>query len=402
MRIGLAASITFVSLLTPVAAQRLAAYGPTSAGIVELQPPTFMLQAVPAANPPLFGYSTLPVLPAMPSFGDSTFDNVLGYHWFTEGVTLAAMPTPSFPPLGPVPGAFPISPGVLAITGGPVTGIALDPVANVMFLCGPVGSIVGVTPVPGMPVVVPPFPIPWPTGPIAGLEWDAVNGTVLAVDLFGIVYEMLPGGVGFAPPWAPAIPLPGPAGDIAIDRTLRLNPWGMRPLYVVAGFTVFDVREQVPVVFSAGVLSGEGLAFVNHPAASVPIGSCLCTGTTYPGPLFTTGPMTFGNATFGVGHGGLPPGFPMLFLFDLANNNPNYPWINSVGCGLGLIPGSPAMIVMSALADGAGRAILPLPLLPPTMPLGMPMYLQNLTLCGADAALGLVFSPMHTLYVAGS
>lgn len=396
------AFVSLLSLLAPLAAQRLAVYGPTGGGIVEVQPPMNVLQAVPAAIPPLLGYATTPVLPAMPGFGDASSDNLLGHVWFTDGLTLAAMASPSMPPTGPLPPPVAITAAVLAITGGPVTGIAFDAVTGVMFLCGPGGPIVGVLPTPPMPIVVPPFAIPWPTGPIAGLDWDGVSGSLFAVDLFGITYNFFPGGGPIGVPWAPAVPLPGPAGDVAIDRTLRTNQWGLRPLYVVAGFSVVDVYEQVPTVFSAGAV-GEGLAFLNVPAANPPNGSCLCTGTTWPGPLFVTGPMTIGNATFGLGHGGLLPGLPMLFVFDVAgNNNPNYPWINAVGCGLGLVLGSPGLIVLSAVADGAGNAVLPVPLTGPSLPLGTgPLFLQDLTICPADPVLGFVFSPMHTIYVAG-
>lgn len=401
MRTLLVSVLLTLPLLSPLAAQRLAAYGPGNGAIVELQPPMNALQAVPAAIPPVLGYATVPILPAMPAFGDSTYDNVLGHHWFSDGLSLAAMPSPTIPPVGPVPPAVPISPAVLLITGGPVTGIAFDAVAGIMFLCGPVGPVVGVAPTPAMPIVVPPFAIPWVTGPIAGLDWDGATGTLLAVDVAGIVFTFFPGGGPVGAPVAPPFPLAAPAGDVAIDRTLRTNPAGFRPLYVAYGGSVVDIMDPQPTVFSAGPLATEGLAFLNFPAANPPNSTCLCPGTTYPGPLFTTGPMTVGNAAFGLGHGGLPPGFPMLFVFEVTGlSNLSYPWINAVGCGLGLVPGSPGLIPVGVTADGAGNAILPLGLVGPTLPLGTALYLQGATFCPGDPFLGLVFTALHTVYVA--
>ncbi|MBL9079692.1 MAG: hypothetical protein JNL08_19475 [Planctomycetes bacterium] len=401
MRVPCRSFAVLLLATVPVAAQRLVVYGPTSGGMVEVQPPMFVLQAVPAAIPPVLGYAALPPLPALPGFGDSSFDNLRGHLWFSDGFTLAAMASPSVPPTAPPPPPVPLTPAVLAITGGPVTGIAFDPVGGVMFVCGPTSPIVGVLPAPGTPIVVPPFAIPWPTGPIAGLDFDASTGLLHAVDLFGVTYDCLVGGGAVSVPWAPPMPLPGPAGDVVIDRTQRNNQWGLRPLYVVAGWSVLDVREQVPTVFAGGALAGEGLAFVNFPASMPPTATCVCTGTGYPRPLFTTGPMTLGNATFGVGHGGLPPGLPMLFVFDVIGSvNPSYPWINAVGCGLGLLPGSPGLVPLSAVADAAGNAILSVPLTGPAMPLGTVLSLQSVTFCASDPVFGLVFTPFAALFVA--
>lgn len=387
------------SLLAPLGAQRLAVYGPIVGNFVEVQPPTWQLQAVEAAVPPVLGYATAPLLPPMPPFGDATCDHIGGLLWYTDGLTLAAMPSPSVPPAGPVPPPVPIAPPVLAITGGPVTAIAYDSVAGVMFLSGPLGPIVGVLPNPAMPIVVQPFAIPWPTGPIAGLDWDGATGSLFAVDLPGIVYNFFPGGGPIGVPLAPPILLPAPAGDVAVDRTLRGNLTGARPIYVAFGTQVIDVNDPNPTLFSAGTLA-EGLAFLNFPASNPPNATCPCPGTSYPSPLLTTGPMTVGNPAFGLGHGGLPPGFPMLFLFEVGGlTNLAYPWFNAIGCGIGLLPGSAGIVTLSATADPAGNAIVPLNLAAPTLPLGTSLFMQALTFCAADPVFGLVFTPMSSIYV---
>ena len=375
-------------------AQRLATYVPAAATVAEIQPP---VQILPAAVPPVAIYPQIPAMPAGAApAGDSTFNNRVGYHWFTNGLLMSPQPTPTFPALGPLPAPFPIPAGVLAmIGGGPVTGIALDVPANIMWVVGAAGITVGCNPLPGMPVVVPPFPMMFPTGPITGLEWDDVNGTLIACDAGGTCYTYFPGGMPAALPVPPPAGIPGMATDVAIDRTLRLNGLGMRPLYMVAGNAIADVNG-LPFWFPTGPAPAQGLAFINHPAANPPIGTCNCPGTNYP-TRFTTGPMSINNPAWGIGVGGLPPGFPVLFAFDFAFL-PGFPIVNTVGCGLGL---TALPVIMTGVADPLGNAVLSLAMVPPTLPLGAgPFYNQNFTLCATDPALGLVLTPTQTVYVA--
>lgn len=91
----------------------------------------------------------------------------------------------------------------------------------------------------------------------------------------------------------------------------------------------------------------------------------------------------------------------MLFLFEVAGlENTAYPWINTVGCGLGLTPGSPGLVPLSAVADPAGNATIALGLVGPSLPPGTTLFLQSATLCDADPAFGLVITPLSSLYVA--
>jgi hypothetical protein len=182
---------------------------------------------------------------------------------------------------------------------------------------------------------------------------------------------------------------------VAIDRTLRLNGAGVRPLFVAAGLSAFDVNLPGSPPFPIGPAPVEGLAFINHPAANPPVGTCLCPGTSYP-TQFTTGPMSAGNPAWGIAVGGLPPGWPVLFVFDFAFL-PGFPLINTVGCGLGVTALS---ILFTGTADPLGNAVLPLAMLPPVLPLGSgPFYNQNATLCATDPALGLVLTPTQVVYV---
>ncbi|MBL9079693.1 MAG: hypothetical protein JNL08_19480 [Planctomycetes bacterium] len=388
-----------LALTCAAAAQRLAAYDPMTATMVECQPASIVL---PGPVPPLMAYPQVPPLPmvAVPA-GDSTFDNMRGFHWVTNGAVLAAQPTPQFPPAGPIPPVMPIPlPVLAAIGGGPVTGIALDAVAGVMYLTGAVGVTIGVAPVPGMPVLVPPFPVPFLTGPITGLEWDSMTGTLIACDAAAVTYTYLPGGIPAGPPAPPPMALLAMATDVALDRTLAPNAFGLRSLYVLAGPAYYDVRDPAPIPQPVGMPMCQGLAFLNHPASQKPLGPCVCPATTYPGAGPTTNSvMTSGNAGWAVQVVGLPPGFPVIFGFDVAGFIPFFPIINPpVGCGLGLtLTGSTLFFV--GVADPFGTAAFPVPLIPPSFPLGTgPIFNQNATFCAADPAFNLVLTPMQTIY----
>lgn len=378
-------------LANEAAAQRLLSYDPGTGAMAELQPPTVFL---PVPNPPLLGYPSLPILPpplgVMP--GDATFDNRAGVTWFTNGGALAAMPTPTFPPLAfpPVP-LLPIPAAVLAAIGGPVSGIAIDPAINVMFLVSGPGIVIGVAPLPGLPVVIPPFPIPMLMGPISGLEWDGMTGSLWAVDVAGFAYNFLVGGVPLAPPLPPAMLLPAPAGDIAIDKVGTINPMGLRPLYISSGPMVFDTNDPTGVPFPAGPMAN-GLAFMNHPAATPPAGACPCPGFFTP-TNFTTSVATSGNGAWGIGMTGLQPFGLAVFALD-SFFNPAFPLINAFGCPFGLV----GPVLLLGTADAFGNCTLPISLA--LVPVGSQIYSQNAGVCPADP-FGYVLTPMQSLAIGG-
>jgi len=403
MRTTCSALLLGALLATTAGAQRLIAYDPLGSFMDEVQPPSAVL---PGGGPPMGGYPTAPVLPpppaGVPMPGDSTFDNAIGVSWFTDGMTtLAAMPSPALPAIGPIPAPIPIPAALLGAIGGPVTGIAIDPAAGVMWMTSMPGMVVGVLPGPGLPIVVPPFPIPFPAGPIAGLEWDGATGTLWAVDIVGIAYNFFPAGPPAAPPVAPPFPFPGPAGDIAIDKMGTINPFGLRPLYVSAGPMIFDINDPTGFPFPAGP-PAEGLAFVNTPTQvpPLPVGAtCGFCPATHPGPLlnFTTGPMTAGNPGWAIGVSGAAPVSIVIHAFDFAVFNPAFPTINPSGCPLGLLL-TPGLILMPALTGPAGTATLPIPLT--TVPVGTLLYNQTVGFCASDPT-GFVFWPFQVIQVGG-
>lgn len=396
MRTSFLVPFAVLALHSLAPAQRLAAYMAGGPGFVENQPPVDIL---PAAAPPVAGYAAAPALPGVAPFGgDSTFSNLTGLHIFTNGAVLASMPTPTFPPAGVVLPPAPFPAAVLAaIGGGPVTGIAINPVAGVLFLCGAPGIVVGVGAPPAMPILVPPFPVPGVLPPpITGLEWDGATASLYAVNAAGITLNFAPGGALLGAPLAPPLALPAAAGDVAIDKTMRLNAVGLRPLYVVAGGLALDVRLPAPLPFPVPLPGAQGLAFLDHPASNPPLGACACPG--FAGPVnATNGPMAAGNAGWAIGMTGLAPFGFGIFAFDTVFN-PAFPIVNAVGCGLGLFPGSPSLIVGLTIADPAGNAVFPLGL---GVPLGSgPLYNQNVTFCPADPT-GFVFTPLQRIQAAG-
>jgi hypothetical protein len=350
-------------------------------------------------DPTYYGdiYSAAVALPALALLaGDSTFDNLTGLHWYTNGLTLVAQPTPAFPATAPAPAPFPISAGVIGALGGPISGIAMNAGANILWMCSSASRlIVGVTPIPGTPVVVAPFAVPAGTAPLTGLEWDSMSGSLFVVESSGLIQNIAPGGALLAPLVMPVVGFPGPVADVAIDKTGRLNVFGQRPLYVVGVAGIRDVTNPAATVMPGATFGSVGLAFQNHPAANPASGTCLCPGTAYP-TQGTSGPMTAGFGGFALGLGGLPPGMPVVFAFD-TSIGPLVP-LTASGCGVGLVLGSPTLVSALGIANAAGNAVLPVPLLVP--PGTGPVYNQNVTFCPGDPS-GLIFSPLRQLYASG-
>ncbi len=383
--------------------QRLAVYDPIASTMLELQPPTALL---PGPNPPAAVYPTAPILPPPPILfpmpGDSTFDNVVGLHWYTDGATLAAMPTPSLAPLGPVPPPIPIPAPILGMIGGPVTGIALDPIGlpatgPIMYLCSIPGVVVGVAPAPGLPILVPPFPLPFPGAPVAGLEWDGATGSLWAVDIGFFLHNFLPGGVPLGPPMLPLGPVPGPPGDLAIDKLGTLNPAGLRPLYIAGGGLIVDAMDPAGAPFPSGP-PGEGVAFVNHPAEIPPLPGCEgCPGISTGPTAFVTSVMSTGNGAFSVGSGGHIPGAGfVVFAFDAVTAPAPFPTTPS--CPLGLTLSATLVLALGGPADAAGNIFLPLSLA--AVPVGIFLHNQNFVFCSSLPG-GFAFSRFQTITVGG-
>ena len=290
----------------------------------------------------------------------------------TDGVVLDAIPSPSVPTPAPIPPFAPIAipAAVFAALGGlPVSGIAYDPLAGIMYIAsgGPAGAgfIVGVFLAPGLPIAVAPWPSPPPLGPVVGLEWDGATASLWAVDVVGFSANVFAGGApapgGLVPPHPAFV---GPAGDIAIDKMGTLNPAGFRPLYVsdLGGPGVVDVNDPGSPPFPSGV-PADGLAFANSPAQVPPLpfgATCGACPAAHPGPMlnFTFGgPMTAGNPGWGIGVSGAGPASIVIHAFDFAVFNPAFPLFAPSGCPLGLLI-TPTLVLIPGFTGGGTTATL--------------------------------------------
>lgn len=372
-------------------AQQLIVYDPPQFGTSQnhlVRLPTTM-----QPSPALAGSS--PILPALAGFGsgaampgDATFDSTGAVYWYTNGIFLMTSPTPGFPTTAPLTPQFVPNNLVLGFAS-PFTGMALDPVANILYLANDNGNVVGVTPVVGTPIVVPVFTPGFAMGLLSGLEWDSITGTLLACDTTGTVYPFFPGGAPAGAP-IPGGPLRFDAQDVAIDKTGLLNPLGVRSIWVVAGGLAVDITGGWPPIITGANLP-TGLAFLPQ-AAPEQLTGCAC-GTMLPQHRINS-PMVSGNAQFEIDITGVIPGSPVLMAIDFAFN-PAFPLINTVGCGLGVL-GTTSMMTNFTIASPGGNAGWPLSLALLAPGVG-PAYSQALFQCPADPT---GFALTNTLHLA--
>jgi len=377
--------------------QRLVAYDAAAPGMFETQPPS-PFEPIPSPSMPV--YPPNPPLAVMPGAGAAvgglTYDGRAGLLWYSNGNQLAAMASPSVPTPAVPPPPMAIAPAVLAAIGGAATGIAMDPAAAILWITAATGTVVGVRPTPGTPVVVAPFAPAFAMNPVSGLDWDSLTGTLLSVDTSGNVYRYFPGGAAAGAVIAPPVALVGGvASGVAIDKSGIPNAAGVRPLFVASGGGAIDVRLPAPAAFPVVGNGPTGIAFLPTPASVPFFGSCGCGVRAFT--LSASGPMTAGNAAFRLDTAGAMPGAFVLYALDFAYN-PAFPLWNTTGCGSGVILGSPSLSTGFAFADGFGNASYALPLL---VPAGAgPLYVQAFTGCPLDPA-GYVVSPMMQLAACG-
>lgn len=385
------------ALAATAAAQHVVTYDPAPAGTGMFFETQILSPIVAGVLPPDPGYMIATPLPAVVGAnapaGDATYDGLRNRIWHTNGLILTSQSSPNFA-LGGAPGpTFPIAGAVLAITGGPICGMALNPVANILYVASSGGIVVGITPVPGTPIVVPPFVLPFLPAPLSGMDYDSVTNTLFVCDTNGLVFNCTLGGVLVAPPIGP-MAMPGIAGDVCIDKTTQLNAFGLRAIYVCAGPAMRDVSTPAAPVRPNGGIAPTGLAFVGR-AASQPGPSGTCGGIT---PTYmTTSPMTTGNAGFGLWVRNLPPATFVIFAVDWVFNPAGLPIFG--GSLLHLIPGSASLVTFGAITNAAGEAVLPINLI--GVPPGTgPLFTQLVWQCAAHPT-GLAITEMQSIQVTG-
>ncbi|MBK8980125.1 MAG: hypothetical protein IPM29_29850 [Planctomycetes bacterium] len=344
----------------------------------------------PGGGPVLSIFPALVPLPPIPGPlappGGVTIDGTSGQIWATNGAVVYSMPHVAYPSGIPPMPPLPAPPGL----AGPLTGIAIDPVGGILWMTDGL-VVLGAAPLPGLPILIPPFPILAPAAPLCGLDWDPLTGSLWAVDVGGIAYNFLPGGPLVGPPLPPPIPVPGPPTGIAIDKTGLAMPGFPRSLYVVGGGLIADYSTLV--LFPSAAPGGE-VGITVHPVP-IPTPPLPCACPTFAPAHAVLGPATTGSATFGLALTGLPPGQLAIHVFDFAFN-PAFPLVNGSGCPMGVNPALPSSFAVPTAAGPGGAIVTPLPLF--GIPVSLLIHLQTFVLCPADPA-GFILSPMYRIAV---
>ncbi|MBM4060899.1 MAG: hypothetical protein FJ265_07355 [Planctomycetes bacterium] len=405
----------FAAVLLPFAlaaaapSQNLVTWNPQAGGFAELAAvsplypaggvPMLPFFAAPFPLPPAFPGGINPVPP-----GDCAVDATNGMVWYTNGPQLAAFRHPNFPaamaPVPPFPAPpFPPPPGFPLTQGAFVSGLAVDPIAGILWATnGYTVQGLALAMLPAIAVVVPPFAPVFPgvvVPQLTGLEWDGLTGSLWAVNGAGVVFNFLPGGAGLGvlppPPNAPAAVAVG----VTIDKSVQAG------VYVVFAPPVPAILDYVSGRMMPAMPGGAavGVAYIATPSLAQPgYAGCPCPSNG-PAAFQNLNPVTTGVGVWGVDWTGLPPGNLVVAAVDMLWN-PALPFVNNVGCGFGLVLGSPSMLVAFGFADPLGRftyamslaGIAPMP----------PLYLQYATLCAADQQLGFVLSPLFQCFVSGT
>ena len=336
-------------LILPLGAQRVIAWDSTVGMSDEI---TAVSPAFPMGGIPMTPWPGPPAVPPAPfPLGAVAFDNTTGIQYASDGLVIASGPYPFYPPGPPPPPVFPWTfPGGM----GPIHGMEIDGLAGILWVTdGLLGC--AVLPVPGCPIVIPPFPIVGPVPvaapPLTGLDWDPFSGSLWAVDSAGFLYNFLPGGAYLGPGPAPVPPFPGPpVTGLALDKTAPFS-----------GFYVSTPGLIVDYLSGAGAPPGaagavDGLAFHGLPASLGGAGTCVA-GAALPA-LMPMSPAWSGNPVFSYSITGFTPGTPLLLLFDTPTGA-----LLPFG-----IPFSSGVLFFNPFFSPT-FSVLPLPPMPPTGPL---------------------------------
>lgn len=282
-----------------------------------------------------------PIIPPAPQgrAGGMTTNALTDTVWVTDGLAVTEFTAAGAPLVG-----WPS-----AILPGPLTGLAFDSLAGILFMTDGV-SIVGV--LPGAAGCVPPTiaVAPWPalpTGspPLTGLTWDPA-GFLWGVDAAGGIWTIPPGVPGaFA---FPVIPDPvcgalgplGPMQGISLDRASLAGLAGFPPaLYVTDGITIVYVA----------IGGGPAAPTFYTTANCIPVAGAPISGLAY-----TSHGITYGK---GTDPAGLVP--PRAFTTGQFSSPSGPITIELVGADP--TPGTVASLALSLGAPfGAGAACPPI------------------------------------------
>ncbi|MEE9394887.1 MAG: hypothetical protein V3W41_20555 [Planctomycetota bacterium] len=276
-------------------------------------------------------------------------------------------PAPAIPPL-PGPGLPPF---------GPITGLAVDVAAGILWASDPFSYCAYPLAPPYLPLIAASIPIPGiPLGgpPISGLGFESSTGTLWACDVGGLIYNFTPAGLPVGPQPVGALPfVVAPLNGLAVNTSN--GPGGFAPppcsgqvpsnhINVTDGFAVYDVAgisPPIPLAFASGA-GAYGLAYSSDFQISLGFAGCPSA------PIFPL-PGLMKEAHVGPGGGnalvlvGGPPLATIALLADLCVI-PGGLFIPGSGETLWISPFTPSYVMGFALTDVLGNASIPVTFVP--------------------------------------
>jgi hypothetical protein len=340
--------------------------------------------------------------PVPPPAGGHAIDQLTRTVYSTDGVILTADFHPNYAPFVPPPAtAAPV------ISGGPITGMAVDAVGGVLHMCDAtsIQSFSNVYPYP--PVSAPTVLTFLGSFPLTGLGFEPSTGSLWACDSIGAIYNFTTAGVPIGTqPVAVAPPPIGPGyGGLAVSTTNgpgAFQPWNCSSqvsgfhIVITDGMNVYDALNPAatPIPVPAGG-NAFGLAFSSdNQALTSPTFVCPCTGliptATISRPLHNgSGPAV------DILLSGGPSNTPVVLMVDFCPIPGGLPL--PAGDVLMINPFSPTYRTISAITDPFGIALVSVPT---GLTQGIQFSVQWYYACSLNPPLGVCFSNALGLAVA--
>ncbi|MFT7618469.1 MAG: hypothetical protein ACI97A_002112 [Planctomycetota bacterium] len=334
--------------------------------------------AYPAGGATSFGVEPLPnsgiLAPGIPS-GGITINQTNGMVISTDGFLIAFDYNPLYIPFTPPPLLPPVAPAPILLSGGPLTGLALDVTTNILWMTDGI-SLGGFNPAPPFAPVTPVYfltPIIPGTNQLVGLDIEISTGTLWGCGVNGNIYNFTTAAVpvGLQPVSFTPIAAGSPGlGGLCVNRTNGVPSTGAPfcstqttgfHICVTDGLFIYDglipTNAPIPVPL-----------FLNPQARGL---AMSCDFQTMPGavicPSTGTFPLIGMNKAAHNGTGGAtafrlvggPPLTLSLLLYDFCPI-PGGLFVFASGETLWINPFSVTFAFGSFVSDGAGDVIVPI------------------------------------------
>ncbi len=393
-RILLATLAAAALLGAPVAAQVAHVYaGPF---IADTALPNFACG--PTAAQIALPYPPPPLPPAPLPLGGHAFNQTTHVVYTSTGLLIQQSAHPLYVPTIPIPAApFPVPP-VPCITGapmGPITAMCCSPVPfgpppmGILFISDGF-CIAGLMAAPPYPVVVPAFapPAAFLAGPITGLEFDFLTGSLWVTDITGMNINVAIGGAPLSPPLPTPFPPLGPIIGNVLDRSLPPPVPGA--LFTTDGFFLYPIFGAPPIPIPVVGLPpgmGYGASFIAEPVL-LP-GACPC--GPFSATIGTTIPIVGSGNPLGITIAGAPPGSFAYLGLDLACGPP----LPLGGLCIWWLPIPPLSLLGPVFLPGGAGGLAFGPLPPPPAFIGAVGYAQWAILCTTSASGVVLTDALH-------